>query len=67
MFIIHGLDNGTILPRVAEALHDAAGEPKEDLWLIPGAEHARGKDIVPEEYGRLGDRGAAELQAQPSV
>ena len=52
VFIIHGKDDGTLRPDNGEALFAAAGEPKEDLWLIPGAGHAEGVEIAPEEYAR---------------
>lgn len=50
VFIIHGQDDEVILPKDARALHAAAGEPKEDLWMISGAEHAEGVDVVTVEY-----------------
>ena len=50
VFIIHGQDDETIRPEDAITLFAEAGEPKEDLWLIPGAEHAEGVEVAPEEY-----------------
>ena len=38
VLIIHGMKDQAILPSHAEALYQAAGEPKE-LWLVPEAEH----------------------------
>jgi fermentation-respiration switch protein FrsA (DUF1100 family) len=52
LFLIHGEDDGTIRPENGEAIYSAAREPKEDLWLIPGAGHAEGAEIAPVEYGR---------------
>ena len=51
VFIIHGQDDETIVPGDARALYAAAKEPKEDMWLIPGAGHAEGVEIATEEYG----------------
>jgi dipeptidyl aminopeptidase/acylaminoacyl peptidase len=51
VFIIHGQDDETIVPGDARAIYAAAKEPKEDMWLIPGAGHAEGVEIAPEEYG----------------
>ena len=51
VFIIHGQEDETIVPEDADALYAAATEPKEDLWFIPGAGHAEGVEITPEEYG----------------
>lgn len=52
VFIIHGRDDVTIVPEDGVALHAAADEPKEPLWLIDGAAHAEGVDVAPEEYAR---------------
>lgn len=49
LLVAHGLADDTISPQDSEAIFAAAGEPKE-LWLIPGAEHAKGATTVPEEY-----------------
>ena len=51
VFIIHGQDDETIVPGDAETIYAAAKEPKEDMRLIPGAGHAEGVEIAPEEYG----------------
>ena len=51
VFIIHGQDDETIVPGDARAIYAAAKEPKEDMWLIPGAGHAEGAEIAPVEYG----------------
>jgi fermentation-respiration switch protein FrsA (DUF1100 family) len=51
VFIIHGQEDETIVTGDAKAIHAAAKEPKEDLWFIPGAGHAEGAEIAPEEYG----------------
>jgi len=50
VFIIHGHEDETIVTGDANAIYAAAREPKEDLWLIPGAGHAEGAEIAPEEY-----------------
>ncbi len=50
VFIIHGADDRTIDPADGEALHASARPPKQDLWIIPGAAHAEGIDVAPEEY-----------------
>ena len=52
VFIIHGEDDVTIVPGDAVALHAAAGEPKEPLWLVEGAGHAEGIEQAPDEYER---------------
>ena len=52
VFIIHGRDDVTIVPEDGVALHAAAGEPKEPVWLIDGAAHSEGIDVVPDEYSR---------------
>ncbi len=52
VFIIHGQDDVTIVPEDGIALHAEAGEPKEPLWLIDGAAHAEGVDVMPDEYAR---------------
>ncbi|MDA0988280.1 MAG: alpha/beta hydrolase [Chloroflexi bacterium] len=52
VFIIHGQEDETIVPGDAEAIYAAAKEPKEDLWFIPGAGHAEGVEIAPEEYAK---------------
>ncbi|MDE2859945.1 MAG: alpha/beta hydrolase [Chloroflexota bacterium] len=52
VFIIHGRDDVTIVPEDGIALHEAAGEPKEPLWLIEGAAHSEGVDVAPDEYAR---------------
>jgi fermentation-respiration switch protein FrsA (DUF1100 family) len=49
LLVAHGLDDDTISPADSEAIFAAAGEPKE-LWLIPGADHAKGATAVPDEY-----------------
>lgn len=49
VFIIHGLEDEDIAPDAAQALYQAAGDPKE-LWLIPGIGHARGIRGAPKEY-----------------
>jgi len=51
VFIIHGQEDETIVSGDAKALYAAAKEPKEDMWIIPGAGHAEGAEIAPEEYG----------------
>ena len=50
VFIIHGADDVTVVPEDGVALHAAAGEPKEPLWLIEGAGHAAGIETAPLEY-----------------
>lgn len=52
VFIIHGQDDDTIVPEDARALYAAAKEPKESMWLIPGAGHAEGVEVAPKEYGQ---------------
>lgn len=52
VFIIHGQEDETIVTGDADAIYAAAREPKEDLWFIPGAGHAEGVEIAPEEYGK---------------
>ena len=52
VFIIHGQDDVTIVPEDGIALHAAAGEPKESMWLIDGAAHSEGVDVAPDEYAR---------------
>ena len=52
VFIIHGLDDVTIVPEDGLALHAAAGEPREPLWLIDNAAHAEGVEVEPDEYAR---------------
>lgn len=51
VFIIHDLEDDLISSDSGEVLYEAAGEPK-DLWLIPGAEHTKGWQQVPDEYER---------------
>ena len=52
VFIIHGQDDITIVPEDGIALHEEAREPKEPLWLIDGAGHSEGVEVVPDEYAR---------------
>ena len=52
VFIIHGRDDVTIVPEDGLALHAAAGEPREPLWLIENAAHAEGMEVEPDEYAR---------------
>ena len=49
LLIVHGLEDETISPADSEAIFAAAGEPKE-LWLIPGADHAKGATAAADEY-----------------
>ncbi len=52
VFIIHGRDDVTIVPEDGIALHAAAGEPKEPMWLIENAAHSEGVDVAPDEYAK---------------
>lgn len=38
VLIIHGMEDKSVPPESAQALFEAAGQPK-DLWLVPEAEH----------------------------
>ncbi len=49
LLVAHGLEDETISPADSEAIFAAAGEPKE-LWLIPGADHAKGATAAGDEY-----------------
>ena len=41
-----------VSPRHVDAIFEAAGEPKA-RWLAPGAEHADGHEVAPEQYEAL--------------
>ncbi len=51
LLIIHGMKDKWILPTEAQALFQAAREPKA-LWLVPDAEHVGGFYTHREEYTR---------------
>jgi pimeloyl-ACP methyl ester carboxylesterase len=44
LLMIHGQKDAYIGPKIAEALYDHAGDPKE-LWLVPKAKHNRCREI----------------------
>ncbi|HLB29009.1 MAG TPA: alpha/beta fold hydrolase [Dehalococcoidia bacterium] len=49
VLLIHGLADTEIDPAASRSLFALAGEPKE-LWLVPGAPHARVYQWIPQEY-----------------
>jgi fermentation-respiration switch protein FrsA (DUF1100 family) len=49
--VIHGLRDTLIPYQQAEALHAAAGEPKQ-LWLVRGAGHNDLSWVAGAEYGK---------------
>ncbi len=51
LLLIEDADDPEITPSNQQALYAAAGEPKE-LWRVPGAGHAKGHTVAPEEYER---------------
>ena len=51
VFLIHDGDDRQLKAESVQRLHDAAGEPRQ-LWIVPGAPHAKGLQTVPEEYER---------------
>ncbi len=53
LLIVHGSDDASVPPSMAEELFQAAREPKE-LWIVPGAGHGNAWDVARPEYeGRL--------------
>lgn len=50
IFFIHGAADHVISPQETEELHRASKNPKNPLWIVPGARHVRCYDIGPEEY-----------------
>lgn len=61
---IHGLADVVIPPRHADALYDAASEPK-DLWLLPEVAHIQ-STLKEENRMRLVDYLSARCEAPPS-
>ena len=49
IFIIHGLADSVVSPQDACLLYEAAQSPKE-LWLLPGAKHARAYNTARTTY-----------------
>lgn len=53
LLIVHGVEDGTVPPAMAEELYAAAGTPRE-LWLVPGARHGDYLLAAPGQWpGRL--------------
>lgn len=61
MLVIHGLADRVIPPHHADALYDAAGEPREK-WLLPGVGHIQ-STLEAENRERLTDYLAAHCGA----
>ncbi len=49
LFLIHGEQDSQIPVEDVHLLYAAAGDPKE-LWVVPGAAHAGGHDLLKPEY-----------------
>lgn len=50
IFFIHGANDHVISPNETEELHQASNNPKNPLWIVPGAWHARSYDLTRNEY-----------------
>jgi fermentation-respiration switch protein FrsA (DUF1100 family) len=65
VFVIHGADDALTDPHSAQQIYDALEGPKE-LWVIPNCGHARGPEVVPDEYRRrVNEFFTRTLSAQP--
>lgn len=49
VMIMHGAADHAVPVAEAQRLYRAAREPKE-LWIVPGADHRKIEDVVPQEY-----------------
>jgi dipeptidyl aminopeptidase/acylaminoacyl peptidase len=49
VFIVAGMLDDVVPPRMAHQLYQAAGDPKE-LWMVDGAHHTDFARVVPDQY-----------------
>ena len=50
ILFVHGSDDTTIPASHASRLFEAAQNPQDELWIVPGAEHTRAYKMHPAEY-----------------
>jgi dipeptidyl aminopeptidase/acylaminoacyl peptidase len=50
LLLVHGLADRVIPPSESEALLAAAGNPRAELWLVPGGRHTHSYEADPESY-----------------
>src|SRR5207248_5731074 len=78
LLVIHGADDGLVMPESARRIFEAASGPKE-LWIVLDCQHGQAPAVAPEEYRKrvnsffarwlIGDaqRQANEAMAQASL
>jgi len=50
VLIIHGQEDERVPPSHAQRIYRAAQQEGTELWMVPGAEHARVYKTRPQEY-----------------
>jgi fermentation-respiration switch protein FrsA (DUF1100 family) len=50
IFFIHGENDDMIPVAHASRLYEAANNPLDELWMVPGAGHTRSFKVQPQEY-----------------